>query len=351
MTEGIYDRLADALHRLPNGFTRTASRAEIPLLQRMFTPEEAEIGAQLGREMEPVEEIAARLGMEPLPTRKRLMDMARKGLVWFERGEGKIRFRLAPFVVGSYEAQLDVMDNELAHLFEAYLAAGGAADIMRPQPALTRVIPVQSAVKAEEILPYDDVRAILMRAKTVRIQDCICRLQQEHLGRRCDFPLRVCLTFSNAESTTPHPNAITREEALALLDEVEEIGLVHSVSNVMEGLGFICNCCGCCCGVLRSINEFGVERSIARSNYDAVIDADACTGCGVCVERCQVHAIALDGGVAAVDLARCIGCGLCVSGCEFGAASLRRKAPEEIVPPPPNMTAWEEERLRRRTMP
>ncbi len=38
------------------------------------------------------------------------------------------------------------------------------------------------------------------------------------------------------------------KEALALLERSEQIGLVHTVSNVMEGVGYICNCCGCCCG-------------------------------------------------------------------------------------------------------
>ena len=45
-----------------------------------------------------------------------------------------MRYRLAPFVVGSYEAQAERMDHELAHLVEAYFDDGGTAGIMGPDP-------------------------------------------------------------------------------------------------------------------------------------------------------------------------------------------------------------------------
>ena len=51
--------------------------------------------------------------------------------------------------------------------------------------------------------------------------------------------------------------AATREEALNLIDECEKAGLVHSVSNVAEGFFYVCNCCGCCCGILKGITEYG----------------------------------------------------------------------------------------------
>ena len=55
---------------------------------------------------------------------------------------------------------------------------------MSPQPAIHRVVPAHSALKSEWILPYEDVRAILLGASSVRIVDCVCRLQQDQLGRR-----------------------------------------------------------------------------------------------------------------------------------------------------------------------
>ena len=93
------------------------------------------------------------------------------------------------------------------------------------------------------------------------------------------------------------------------------------------------------------LTELSVEGSVAAANYYAVIDPDTCTGCGICIDRCQVGAIADDGGVSVVDRALCIGCGLCVTGCPDDAAHLHLKPEEEIIHPPADFEAWEDARL------
>jgi len=344
MTNDIYDKLASALDRLPNGFPRTPSNVEILILKKIFSPSEASLASQLCGSMESVDVIAERVGAPAKEIQKRLMNMVRRGLVWFDKHDGRLRFRLAPFVVGIYEAQLENIDHEFAHLFDEYMDNGGAVGIMKPQPALHRVLPAQNTVKSEWILPYDDVRAILMAAKTFRVRDCICRVQQDYVGRQCNFPIKNCLSFSSVERP-PGPNDMSQKETLAILDETEEIGLVHTVSNVMKGIGYICNCCGCCCAILRGITEWGVDNSVAYANYYAIINSDECLGCGECIERCQVGVISEEDGVAVVDRERCIGCGLCVTGCPANAAKLQRKPDTEIVHPPVDYATWERERL------
>lgn len=347
MPDDVYEKLSDALNRLPNGFPRTLSGVEIKLLKKIFSPEEASIAARLTGSMESVDKIAERMRLSTGELRLKLVKMSERGLLW-RRGNGaELSFRLAPFVVGIYESQMESMDHELAHLVEDYLANGGAAGIMKPEPAIHRVVPAQKALKSEWILPYDDVRQILMKAKTFRLRDCICRKQRELVGRKCSFPLRTCLGFSAFEAP-PSPCDVSREEALAFLDKAEEIGLVHTVSNVMKGIGYVCNCCGCCCGILRGINEWGIEDSVAHANYYAAIDRDECVGCGTCRNRCQVHAISEGDGVSVVDLKKCIGCGLCATGCPNGAAKLVRKTESEILDPPLDFTAWEHDRLHNR---
>lgn len=106
MTNDAYEQLADALDRLPNAFPRTPSKVEIAILKRIFSPEEALLASQLCGDMEPIDVIAKRVGLPTKEARSRLMKMARRGLVWFDKQAGKPRFRLAPFVVGIYEAQL-----------------------------------------------------------------------------------------------------------------------------------------------------------------------------------------------------------------------------------------------------
>jgi len=347
VAKDAYKLLAQALDRLPNGFPRTSSNTEIAILKKIFTPDEASLASQLSGTMEPADVIAKRVGLSTEQTEAKLTEIAERGLLWFGKQAGKPHFRLAPFIVGIYEAQLETMDHELAHLVEKYMADGGAVGIMKPQPALHRVIPAQTAVKSEWILPYDDVKAILMASKAFHLRDCVCRVQQDHIGRKCDFPLRTCLSFSSTERP-PHPNDVSKEEALAFLDKMEEIGLVHTVSNVMKGFGYVCNCCGCCCGILRGITDWGIENSVAHANYHAVIDPNECVGCGICRERCQVHAITEQDGVSTVDLKRCIGCGLCVTGCPNHVAKLKRKPESEIINPPANFATWEHERLHNR---
>ena len=343
----LFEQLAEALNKLPNGFPRTPSNVEIRILKRIFSPEEASMASQLSASMESVEVIAQRVGLSPEKAKARLVEMAKRGLTWTYREGDEPFFRLAPFVVGIYESQREIMDHEFAHLVEEYLANGGAAGIMKPQPALHRVVPAQRAAKSEWILPYDDVKAILLNSKTFRLSDCICRVQQDHIGRRCDFPLRTCLSFLSTERQTSEDD-ISKEEALAFLDKAEEMGLVHTVSNVMKGLGYVCNCCGCCCGILRGITDWGIENSVASANYYAVIDADNCLGCGICRNRCQVGAIFEKGGVSVVDRKKCIGCGLCVTGCPNGVAKLEKKPESEIVNPPADFETWEHERLHNR---
>jgi Na+-translocating ferredoxin:NAD+ oxidoreductase subunit B len=343
---GWYERLADALNGLPNSFPRTKSNIEINLLKKIFLPEEANLAGQLTGTGEPAHVIAKRAGLSEREAAKRLNAMMDHGLIWGDGPTGP--FRLAPFIVGIYESQVKRMDHEMAHLFEEYFEQGGA-EIMRPQPAVHRVIPSQSSVKTEWILPYDRLRELMDSCDTFRVNECICRKQQDlEKTRKCNFPLHMELIFystGRSPAGPPVPPYVSRDVALSMLDQSERIGLVHTVSNVAEGVYYVCNCCGCCCGILRGITEFGIEKSVAAANYHAVIDPGRCKGCKTCVRRCQVHAISTKGKISTVDSAKCIGCGLCVTGCRSKAARLERKAKKEIVTPPKDFAAWEHERL------
>jgi len=58
--------------------------------------------------------------------------------------------------------------------------------------------------------------------------------------------------------------------------------------------------------------------------FEACIDADECTGCEQCLERCPVGAISVE-NVAAVDIDKCLGCGLCAGACPTEAIRLHLK--------------------------
>ncbi len=361
--DAVYEELADALGKLPNGFTRTPSNGEIRMLKKMFSPEDASLASKLSEKLETAEEIANRTGLPLEETRDHLLKMAEESLLWLDHYEFSIdydmdqlinaenpRFRLPPFLVGLMETKAEELDHEFIHLFEAYMADGGAADIMKPGPALMRVIPSRGSVKKEWILPYDEVKNILSKAKTFFVYDCVCRTVKEEVGRECDFPLNNCLYFSSHDHIPgqySREGQISQEQVFEILDKSEELGLVHTISNVMKGAGYLCNCCGCCCTLLRGINEWGIEESVAAANYYATIDREECTQCGACIERCQVNAIAEDDeDIPVVDKKKCIGCGLCVSGCPVGAVHLHKKPDDEIIQPPEDFVAWEKARHR-----
>ena len=351
--ERVYEDLADALGRLPNGFPRTAQGFEIRLLQAIFEPPDARLAALLEREAKSIGELAGLTGLAPDDVQQRLFGLAEHGLAWPSKKAGELRFRLAPFIIGIYEAQLRRMDRDLAQLIEDYMNAGGALGIMGPRPALHRVVPAYKAIKPEWVLPYDDVRALLDGAVAFQVRDCICRVAMQKLDQPCRFPLRTCLAYFTRPSPATE-QSISREEAIEVLDQAEEVGLVHTVSNVRtgsllpEGVGYVCNCCGCCCGILRGITRWGIADSVAHAAYRAEIDAESCSDCGTCIQRCQVKAISYDGDEPRVDARRCIGCGLCVSSCPVGALRLRKRATSDILTPPLDFEEWQNLRLRHR---
>jgi ferredoxin len=139
---------------------------------------------------------------------------------------------------------------------------------------------------------------------------------------------------------------VTRDEALALLDASEEEGLVHCTYNVQNEPFFVCNCCSCCCGLLRAVNLHGTPYMIARSNYVAEIDLDECSECGVCDEdRCPVEAITDGDEGHMVKGETCIGCGVCAEGCDYDAIRLVMRPEEERMTPPKNLVTWSLDRV------
>jgi ferredoxin len=169
------------------------------------------------------------------------------------------------------------------------------------------------------------------------------------LDHRCAKPLDVCLAIAPIEGVFKNSavgRVISKEEAYDVLRKSEEAALVHLTWNVESGHFFICNCCGCCCNVLRSINELGISDAV-NSYYYAQLDPEECIACGVCKdERCQVNAIEEGEDRYQVINERCIGCGLCIATCPSEAIQLVRKNPAELTLPPKDEMDWYQERGR-----
>ena len=237
MSEDVYRKLAQQLDAIPNGFPATESGVELRLLAKIFAPEEAALASVMRLSREPADKIASRAGVEAKTAYTTLKAMARKGQIRAGRKEGKLVFGLMPFVVGFYEAQLPRMDAELAELFEQYYQETQGA-FARYAPAVHRVIPVGEAIPAGiEIYPYELATELLENAKSWGVRDCICRVQQKLVGKGCDRPVENCLIFAPVEGVFDHSEidrAITKEEAVRILREAEDAGLVHSPGNYQD---------------------------------------------------------------------------------------------------------------------
>ena len=353
MSEELYRKLAQRLDAIPNGFPATESGVELQLLARIFTPEEAALASVMRLTREPAADIATRAGVDPDEAYGRLKGMARKGLIRASKRDGELTFGLLPFVVGIYEAQVSRMDTEMAALFEQHFqeTRGG---IVSDAPSVHRVIPVEEAIPFEiEIFPYERASELLEGAGSWGVRNCICRVQQHLVGKGCDRPVESCLVFAPVEGAFDHSQvdrAITKEEALRILRETEEAGLVHSTGNYRDGHNYICNCCTCCCGVMRGLAEFGIPTAIARSDFHSVVDDELCIGCGDCVERCQFGALSVPEYLCVVDYAKCVGCGLCASACATEALHLERRPEGEVAPPPANIKEWMVQRAHERSI-
>ena len=354
MEDTAYKRLAERLDALPNGFPPTEDGVELRLLASLFTPEEADVAAQLRLTPESVTEIAERLGIEPRAARsalrKLLKGMARKGLIVARRTERGMAYAIMPFVVGIYEMQAGRIDAELAEMFEAYYQqAFGQVLAVRPQ--VHRVVPVGESVRSDvEVQPFESAAQIVDHAQAWGVLDCICRVQKALVGDPCDHPVDVCMAFSETPGAFDHNptiRALTREEAMATLRRAAEAGLVHSVSNTQQGTGYICNCCTCSCGILRGMADLGIANVIARSAFVNTVDEASCIACGECVQACPFEALSL-ADVAQVDGVRCVGCGVCVLVCPVDALSLVRRPENEVLPPPVAEENWLAERARER---
>ncbi len=345
-----YKRLAERLDTLPNGFPPTDDGAELRLLAKLYTPEEADLASQLLIKLESAAQISTRLGLEYDFTRMVLKGMARRGLIRAGKADDGLGYGLLPFVVGIYENQIGNFDKELALLFEDYYHSS-FAKALTVKPAIHRVIPVGESIKMDmQVAPFESAIGVIEQAQSWGVQDCICRIQTAYIGKPCNHPVDVCMVFS------PFPDSfrdsreikpLSKEEAYAVLRRADQAGLVHSVSNNQKGIWYICNCCTCSCGILRGMAELGIANVVASSAFINTVDETLCNACGLCVENCQFDALTV-GEIAVVDRLRCVGCGVCVNACPDQALVLIRRPEEEIKPVPVSMSDWGRQRAEER---
>ncbi len=335
MADDVYQKLRSYLDALPGGFPETDGGVAVKILEKLYTPQEAEMAVELRMVPESPSGVAERLGRDARETGEMLESMAGRGLIYRVRAGDDVLYMAVNFIAGIYEFQLDNIDREFAELMEEYLPylfKTTWADLRTNQ---FRVVPVDSAVDTlPEVATYDRIRDLVAEQKLTCVAPCICRRERSVLGYECDRPHEVCLSFGpNAQFYID--NGLGREisapEVLEILNRAEESALVLCPNNAQRILNLCC-CCSCCCGLLRNVKLLDRPADAIHSSFQARVDPDSCTACGTCLERCQMDAMIAWDDFTEVDVTRCIGCGLCLHACPQGSITMVARPGSDIPP-------------------
>jgi ferredoxin len=268
---------------------------------------------------------------------------------------GEQIFVLPPPMAGFFEFSMMRIGNGydqklLAELFYQYLNV--EEDFVRNlfaggETQIGRVFVNENSLAGDStltVLDYERASEVIRTASHRGIGACYCRHKMQHLGKSCDAPMDICMTFSGAaQSLIKHgiARSVDVSEGIALLDKAVSHNLVQFGENVQNQVGFICNCCGCCCEAMLAAKRFAVLNPIATTNFIPTLNADSCNGCGKCAEVCPVEAMALVSAgdphkpkrkKARLDESLCLGCGVCVRACPNGGISLRARKQRVLTP-------------------
>jgi len=349
--ETNYKKLAQQLDKIPNGYPETASGVELKILAKLFTPEEAEIACRMSLTPKSAETLSEVLHLDKKQVQGLLKSMLKKGLISVAKQKRELGFKLIPFIVGFYENQNANIDQEFAQLFEDYYQES-LYKMMTAGPSVHRVIPIEKNIPVNiEVMPYEKASTYVESSKAWGVLNCICRLQKRLIGEGCHHSVENCLVFSTKENQfkkSDYIRAIDKQEAYKILEQAHEEGLVHSTSNTRDEVSYICNCCTCSCGVMRSIAEHDNLNAMAASDFEISIDPDSCSGCGDCIESCQFGALSLIDDGCQTNVSRCFGCGICISHCPTESLQLKLKINNLKARPPKNELEWLEIRSKNR---
>ncbi|MDA8141017.1 MAG: 4Fe-4S binding protein [Desulfobacteraceae bacterium] len=232
--------------------------------------------------------------------------------------------------------ELTVMVQQNYDNLVPFLLKGPPVDrtvpVVENKPTGQRItIKVNKTMEAplERIVPTQEVDALIDKFDEIAVGHCFCRHHKDLFGTPCrqTAERENCFTFGKSARYTSEQGfarMVSKEEARVILKKAEEEGLVHKAYHpnfdILKDETSVCNCCRCCCG---NAVENMVAPIINATNFLAVIDAERCTGCGTCVEKCHTGAAFLnDAGKAERIEAQCIGCGVCAYFCPENAVSL-----------------------------
>jgi ferredoxin len=348
-----YEHLVDRLNRFPQG--APPSETLFNILALLFSEREAELVALLPIKPFTVETAARAWKMDTLQAQKVLDELSSRAILVDVDHKGKSCYTLPPPMAGFFEFSMmrlrgDVDQKALGELFYQYLNVEEdfiKQLFVRGETQLGRTY-VQERVLSNEnalyVLDYERASEVIRTATHRGVGVCYCRHKMEHVGKACDAPKNICMTFNgSAESLTKYGYArpVDVAEGMDLLQQAWEHNLVQFGENVRQGVNFICNCCGCCCEAMIAARRFAYLNPVHTTNFIVEVNVSDCNGCGKCVSACPVEAMTLVSAnnphqpnrkKAQLNEELCLGCGVCVRTCSRTGLSLRSR-PERVITP------------------
>ncbi len=168
-----------------------------------------------------------------------------------------------------------------------------------------------AAVPLHYVCTYNEAEHLIAANSAFWVCNCSCR---EGRGGCRRSRLDLCLMFrGDIQTSGSGLKKITRQEAMALVEEAVRCRLVarpfrdEKGRSITEG---ICFCCDDCCGYFLNREEICDEGALIEKT-----DLEMCTLCGDCLDVCYFGARVMENGNLHIIRQNCFGCGLCAVAC------------------------------------
>ena len=348
-----YDNLIKRINKFPQG--APPSDLLYKILNILFSEKDAALVAQL-----PMRPFTAALAgriwkLSQLKAKKILDELTSRAILVDIQLAGETQYALPPPMAGFFEFSLmrtrnDIDQKLLSELFYQYLNV--EEDFIkelftRGETQLGRVFVNESVLSNEnalQVLSHERASHVIETARVIGISMCYCRHKMMHLGKACDAPMDICMTFNAAGASlvrNGHARKISKEEGRDLLHKAWDHNLVQFGENFRENLNFICNCCSCCCEAMLAAQKFAMDNPVHTTAFIASSNEENCKGCGKCIEVCPIKALSLvsadtpcgqEEKIIEIDPSRCLGCGVCLRNCPTKALTLEPRAERILTP-------------------